>query len=399
MTEKRVTVWVQRFKDRKHLMLQWIDPETGKRKSRSAETDDPDKADRARSDLEYELNHGLHEGTTRMAWDRFRERFEDQYLPNVRPSTQRNYRNALDLFEQICSPRNIRSVKASMLSAFVAGLRKLKVRGGRTGMLPSTISVRLQLLHGVFSWGTSQGYLPRCPKFPDVKVPRRKPKPVPEEAFERLLAKVTDAQMQTFLLCGWLAGLRLAEAIRLDWEETDEAPWVDLPRNRIWLPAEFVKADEDQWVPLDPDLREALLALPRHGRKVFRFVASDGHSIRDNAVAALVSRLAKEAGVKLTMRVLRRGFGCRYAAEVPAQVLQKLMRHSSITTTMDYYANVDRAAEEAVLGRRNRKCNTPSLASRPAQAQGGYVTEGIGPLPETSGEPGQEEENPVPDPL
>jgi hypothetical protein len=49
--EKRVTVWVQRFKDRAHLMLQWIDPDTGKRESKSAETDDPDKAETARGDL------------------------------------------------------------------------------------------------------------------------------------------------------------------------------------------------------------------------------------------------------------------------------------------------------------------------------------------------------------
>ena len=50
------------------------------------------------------------------------------------------------------------------------------------------------------------------------------------------------------------------------------------------------------------------------------------------------------------MRSLRRGFGCRYAGKVPAQVLQKLMRHASIKTTMDYYANVDEAAMRAVLG-------------------------------------------------
>jgi hypothetical protein len=38
MPEKRITVWVQRFKDREHLMLQWLDPETGTRKSQSAGT-------------------------------------------------------------------------------------------------------------------------------------------------------------------------------------------------------------------------------------------------------------------------------------------------------------------------------------------------------------------------
>ena len=51
----------------------------------------------------------------------------------------------------------------------------------------------------------------------------------------------------------------------------------------------------------------------------------------------------------------RKGFGCHYAAKVSAQVLQKLMRHGDIKTTMAYYANVDDAAEQAV---RSRHCNT-----------------------------------------
>ena len=70
----------------------------------------------------------------------------------------------------------------------------------------------------------------------------------------------------------------------------------------------------------------------------------------------MVTKLAKKAGVKLTMHTLRKGFGCRYAGKVPAQVLQKLMRHANIRVTMTYYANVDDAVEAAVLGdRRNSR--------------------------------------------
>ena len=52
----------------------------------------------------------------------------------------------------------------------------------------------------------------------------------------------------------------------------------------------------------------------------------------------------------MTCRTLRRGFGCRYAGKVPAQILQKLMRHSNISITMMYYANVDDAVMDAVRG-------------------------------------------------
>jgi integrase len=71
----------------------------------------------------------------------------------------------------------------------------------------------------------------------------------------------------------------------------------------------------------------------------------------------------------LTMKSLRRGFGCRYAARVPAQVLQKLMRHASIKTTMDYYANVDDAAMEAVPGaKRNMLRNTGPASGNEGEA-------------------------------
>jgi integrase len=316
VTEKRVTVWVQHFKDRESLVLQWIDPATGKRKSKSAGTADEKEAEQKRADLEYELNHGQYQEASRMSWERFRELFEAEYVSGLRPNTRVNYRATLDLFERVCNPTRIRSITERTVSAFAAALRQLPVRGGG-GMKPSSIKVRLQFLHTALTWAVEQKLLTEVPKFPAVKVPWKKPQPVPSESFERLLDRAPDAQMQAYLLAGWLAGLRLVEAFALEWERTDAAPWVDLGANRIWLPAGFVKAVEDQWVPLDSVLREDLEALPRQGRKVFRFVAPDGHPVTPGAMSDRVRRLAKKAGVKLTMHSLRKGFGCRHAGRVP----------------------------------------------------------------------------------
>jgi integrase len=358
MPEERVHVWVQRFADRKHLMLQWIDPETGKRKSKSAGTDDEEKAGAARADLEYELNHGKYVEASKLTWQRFREQFEAEYVAGLRPKTRVCYEKVFDLFENLCQPGKLRSISERTVSGFLKGMRE-KPTWGRVGMMPSTIKVNLQFLHTALSWAVDQKILPACPKFPAVKVPRRKPQPIPAESFERLLAKAPDQNMSTFLLCGWLAGLRLSEAIELEWEPTDSAPYLNLAGNRIVLPAGFVKAVEDQWLPLDSVLRQALEDMPKSGKRVFRFVKANGQPIKPTAVSARVVRLAKLAGVRLTMHSLRRGFGCRYAGTVPAQVLQRLMRHSDIKTTMDYYANIDAAVEEAVLGsQRNSLRNT-----------------------------------------
>ncbi len=356
----RVRVWVQRFPDRANLMLQWHDPETGKRRSKSAETADEKEAEKARADLEYELSHGRYQEASRMTWERFRELFEAEYVAGTRKNTRRNFEKTFDHFEAICRPARLRSITERTVSQFAAGLRKLPGRRrGSAGYAASSVKVRLQFLHTALSWAAEQKLIPGVPKFPAVSVPRKNPQPVPAESFERLLAKATDPQMSAYLLAGWLAGLRLNEALALEWEETEKSPYVDLPHNRIVLPAEFVKADKDQWVPIDPQLREALLALPRHGPRVFRFTDSKGRPLTDSGVSQRVVKLARRAGVRLSMHTLRKGFGCRHAARVPAQVLQKLMRHATLKTTMDYYANVDDAVVEAILGpQRNTSRNT-----------------------------------------
>ncbi len=250
-------------------------------------------------------------------------------------------------------------------------------------MMSSTIKVRLQFLRTALGWAVKQKMLPASPRFPSVKTPRKKPQPVPAESFERVLARADDAPTRALLLCGWLAGLRLAEAFTLEWSPSGAAPHLDLGRDRIILPAELVKGVEDQWVPLDPALREALEALPgdRDGR-VFGFTSCHGRPLTAGGFSQRVTELARRAGVRLSYKSLRRGFGCRYAGKVPAQVLQKLMRHASIKTTLDYYANVDDAAEEAVLGpKRNRSRNTTGAGDRQTGDQNGatrYRNEGTG---------------------
>jgi integrase len=173
-------------------------------------------------------------------------------------------------------------------------------------------------------------------------------------------------------LCGWLAGLRLSEAYRLEWEPTEKAPYLDLARDRVVFPAGFVKGKRDQWVPVEAQLREALESLPRHGERVFRLDGRWGQ-VTLYGMSQRIRCLARRAGVRLTMHSRRRGFGCRYAGKVPAQVLQKLMRHRNIMITMTYYANVDDAVMDAVLGAgrsagRNNSPKTDPKSGRIADA-------------------------------
>jgi integrase len=351
MVEERVTVYVLRPKDRPTLQLQWVDPATGVRKTRSARTADEAEAETARADLEYELRHGKYQEASKLDWERFRQLFEEEYLAGLRPRSHEKYGTVLDVFEQIIKPAKLRTVSERTISAFVKGMRERPAMK-KIGLAPMTIKNYLVCLKTALAWAVGQKLLPSLPTFPKIKVPKKKPQPIPAESFEKLLAKAPDHLWKAFLLCGWWAGLRLSEVREMRWEQSAEWPWVDFERNRIVLPAVFAKSDEDQTVPLHPVLRRTLVALPRSAPELFPFRSRKGGGrLSRNGITHRVLSLAKQAGVRLSMHKLRKGFGCRVAqllGKGRAPILHELMRHSSMQVTMDYYANVDDVLQEAI---------------------------------------------------
>jgi integrase len=249
-------------------------------------------------------------------------------------------------------PSKLRDVTERTISLFVKGMRERKLRGGRVGLARMTIKNYLIALKTMMGWALEQRLLATVPTFPHIKVPKKKPQPIPAESFEKLLEKAPDAYWRVFLLCGWWAGLRLSEARHLRWEPSDTLPWLDFEGNRIVLPATFAKSDEDQWVPMHPVLRQALAELPRTGEQVFPFRSRcGGGPLSRGGVTHRVLLMAKKAGVKLSMHKLRKGFGCRAAKTLGkggAAVLHELMRHSSMQVTMDYYATVSDVLQDAI---------------------------------------------------
>jgi integrase len=352
--EKRITVYVLKPKDRSTLQLQWIDPDTGARKTISAGTSDPEKAEKARGDHEYKLNHGLYQETSKLDWERFREMFEAEYLAGLRERTREKYTTVLDVFEQIINPAKLRNVNERTLSLFLKGMRERRHprKKSKVGLAPMTMRNYLVSLKTALAWAVDQRLLPSLPTFPTVKVPRKKPQPVAPADFEKLLAKAPDELWRAFLLCAWWAGLRLSEVRELRWERSDEWPWLDFERNRVVLPAVFAKSAEDQSVPMHSVLRQAVEGLPRTSDLVFPFRSRRGGGrLSRNGITNRVIEMARQAGVKLSMHRLRKGFGCRVATKLGrgnAPILHELMRHSSMQITMDYYVNVDDALQAAI---------------------------------------------------
>jgi integrase len=337
VSEKRINVWVQRFKDRPTLVLQWIDPETGRRKSKSAGTSDPAKAEDARSDWEYELNHGLAQEPSKMSWEDFRKMYEEEKLTGTREATRKKAGHVFDAFAELAHPRTLGTISERTLSKYAVALRE-------KGFKPATIQGHLAYLRAALRWAANQRLIPSAPKVAMPKVPKKKIiRKIVAEEFERLLAVAPDECWAALLQTAWYTGMRRNEMLDLTWHSDGGTPWVDFCQSRIWIPAAYNKSDADQWVPLHPELA-AVLKARRQGRgKLFPL----SNSPRE--VSRKFTKLARKAGLKISLHDLRRSFGSRYAAVVPAPVLQRLMRHADIKTTLTFYADVDGVLDEAIL--------------------------------------------------
>lgn len=351
-----VRVWLQALSGRHNLFLQWHDPETGQRRTKATDVPaveaaqtkaDRVRAEKLRGDLEYELNHGKRPGSPQMTWATFREMYEAEVLAGQRASTREKAGAVFDVLEAEINPSKLVNLNERTLSRFVAKLRQRK-----GGLAPITIRNYLVCLKAALGWAAAQKMIGAVPTFPTVKVPKKKPQPVSEKEFEMLLGAAPDATWRAYFLCGWWGGLRLSEARHLRRKPNDEWPWLDLDGARIVLPAAFAKSCEDQWVPLHSTLRTALEAIQSDKDRVFdNLRGPSGLLMSRHAITNKIARIAKRARVRLSMHRLRKGFGCRVAVQLGrgnAPVLHRLMRHSSMQVTMEFYANCDDALQDAM---------------------------------------------------
>lgn len=109
------------------------------------------------------------------------------------------------------------------------------------------------------------------------------------------------------------------------------------------------KNREHQRLPIVPEFAEMLETVPARKRrgKVFTFPSQSGGELSFSYAKRVIAQFGQQAKVKTvgkktaTVHDFRRSFGSRMAMRVMPQVLQKLMRHADIQTTMSFYAHLD----------------------------------------------------------
>jgi len=333
---------------KRHWQLYYVDPVTERRVWRSTKTTDRRAADRAAARLEADLAAGVNGDLDRITWSEFVERFELEHLTGVAPKTQAAYRTALQAFADEIDPARLASVTSDTLSRFAAALRRRERKLSET-----SIDTYLTHLASSLSWAHHVGLLNRLPTRPRIRgASQARHRPATGEELDRMLAAVPavcphdPAAWQRYLRGLWLSGLRLAESVALSWDQSDPFCLSSEPTGwhfRIYSEAQ--KSRRDQLCPVTDDFAALIDATPSPDRTgpVFPLGRSP------NQVGRTIAAIASAANCSCTAHDFRRAFGTRWAARVLPIVLQKLMRHASITTAMRYYVHLDQADVSAAL--------------------------------------------------
>jgi integrase len=344
-------------KGRKSFEAVFTDPRTGERHRKTLKTSNKREAEREAGRIEAELREGLWRATRTTKWRDFRKTYETEGMFGLAPASIRLFQNAASKIEKLVGPATLQSLTEDKLNSFT-------VLCLEEGLSKQTVAAYLRHLKAALRWAVSHKLLLECPVF---RMPKgtssgqAKGRAITGEEFERMLEAVpkvlsgrqTDSWV--FLLKGlWWSGLRLGEALKLSWDNPKDL-MVDFSGKRPFLriQATAEKGKKDRTLPLAPEAAELLQTVLEDERSglVFKLTWERNHGkpTRVDTVSPIIAQIGEKAGVRVSDRKtasahdLRRSFGLRWAERVKPHVLQQLMRHSSLSTTMTFYVQADAA--------------------------------------------------------
>lgn len=356
-----IRVLLRRQPDRPNYTLYFDDPATGKEVTRSAGTPDKGEAERAAQRWEREL--GEWRGTEDDGWDWAKERFFDEGARGLAKSTRSNISTSLKKYAEAMSPATVSEVTTDSLSRYVA----------KAGDELATVAKDLRHLKRFLRWCAEVGIIRQAPRVPMPKIGKRRfmrSRGATETEYRKMLKHAPNPTWRRLIELLWLSGLRIEEAVALSWDSPPVLVRLDAkPYPQILFYGaddDGQKSGNDEAWPMPADLAEWLERTPKSKRQglVCPLRGATNKSVENRADASkAVASIGKAAkivtntttGKHASAHDLRRGFGLRWALKVPPVVLQKLMRHATIETTMKYYVNLEASTVGAVLWKGKRR--------------------------------------------
>lgn len=178
-------------------------------------------------------------------------------------------------------------------------------------------------------------------KVAPVRVPERQPRPIADADVPKLLATRMWNTTRVQILLGLLAGLRVSEIAAVRGEH------VDLAAKLLWVRGKGRKLKS---VPLHPVLIEIASEMPERGWW-FPQRENPGEHVLGKSVSDVIGRTMRRAGVRGTPHSLRHWHATSLLDDgVDIRVVQELMRHKNIQSTVIYTRVTSTRQHQAVNG-------------------------------------------------
>lgn len=368
-----IKVSVVEFGDRANYQLQWIDPLTGRKKTKSSGVKrtglqkDRDKALAKAGQLEAELRDGRYAGPSKTIWRDFTDRYVREALHGAAESTRDKVSTVFALIEEhyLPTPKRVRDLTAEGISRWAAELGKprpltpeQREKGWkpRKPRSPATIACYLRHLKAALRWAAEMKFIREAPR---IREPKHddgaKGRALLVEEYERMLMAVPKVIKtpeavpiwRRFLEGLWWSGLRIGEALALSWDTIEPVAVVMLPgyRPALQFKPRGQKARRAELVPCAPEFAKMLEEIPEGERsgRVFDVRAKSRRRASDtvSAIGRAAGVVVNEEGKAASAHDFRRSFGTRWAKRIMPAQLKVLMRHKNISTTLKYYITQD----------------------------------------------------------
>jgi integrase len=224
---------------------------------------------------------------------------------------------------------------------------------------PPTVASYLRQIRAALHWGRKAGIISSVPKFSFPEGWKRsKGRPITQEEFERMLStcrKVRGKVSESWERGLWWSGLRINEIMNLTWN-SEGLLTMDFSGKRpmFCIKAELSKNRKTERFPMAPEFYDLMMQVPDSERKGYVFdpkrkreTSMTTGRMQTVRVSEVIADIGKTSRIKVSetgkgprfasAHDLRRSFGFRWAKRVMPAILQRMVRHADIQTTMEYY--------------------------------------------------------------
>lgn len=319
----------------------WYDA-NGKRKGKQIGS--KSMAEKFRRKVEGELAAGLCiVGRKRTQWSVFRQQFLDDVASTKATNTKAQYIRAFDQFQAIVHPGYVDAITTETVDKFIAKRLRGKIDSDTKETKrpePSTVNKELRHLRAALRKAHRWGMTLDVPTFAMLREPERDPYFVDDAAFAALYGACgsqTRPEGRHYLAADWwkallvfayMTGWRVGEILDLRRDD------LDLDAGTARVDADSTKGRREARIELHPVVIDHLRAIVGFGPFVFDWPH------HERTLWADFATLKETAGLDFAgaFHRLRFGFANANVDSLPADLLQKLMRHRDQKTTR-YYIN------------------------------------------------------------